>query len=73
MLFRSGIGDRLTPIISSGIELAGKVVITFTLVPFMGYWGVIVSEPIVWVLMVIPLIVQLIKNPAFARGKNNGG
>ena len=68
-----GIGDRLTPIISSGIELAGKVVITFTLVPFMGYWGVIVSEPIVWVLMVIPLIVQLIKNPAFARGKNNGG
>ena len=65
-----GIGDRLTPIISSGIELAGKVVITFTLVPFMGYWGVIVSEPIVWVLMVIPLIVQLIKNPAFARGKN---
>ena len=68
-----GIGDRLTPIISSGIELVGKVVITFTLVPFMGYWGVIVSEPIVWVLMVIPLIVQLIKNPAFARGKNNGG
>ena len=68
-----GIGDRLTPIISSGIELAGKVVITFTLVPLMGYWGVIVSEPIVWVLMVIPLIVQLIKNPAFARGKNNGG
>ena len=68
-----GIGDRLTPIISSGIELAGKVVITFILVPFMGYWGVIVSEPIVWVLMVIPLIVQLIKNPAFARGKNNGG
>ena len=68
-----GIGDRLTPIISSGIELAGKVVITFTLVPFMGYWGVIVSEPIVWVLMVIPLIVQLIKNPAFAREKNNGG
>lgn len=55
------------------ILLAGKVVITFTLVPLMGYWGVIVSEPIVWVLMVIPLIVQLIKNPAFARGKNNGG
>ena len=52
---------------------SAKVVITFTLVPLMGYWGVIVSEPIVWVLMVIPLIVQLIKNPAFARGKNNGG
>lgn len=64
-----GIGDRLTPIISSGIELAGKVIITFTLVPLMGYWGVILSEPIVWVFMVIPLIVQLVKNPAYARGK----
>ena len=64
-----GIGDRLTPIISSGIELAGKVIITFTLGPLMGYWGVILSEPIVWVFMVIPLIVQLVKNPAYARGK----
>lgn len=64
-----GIGDRLTPIISSGIELVGKVIITFTLVPLMGYWGVILSEPIVWVFMVIPLIVQLVKNPAYARGK----
>ncbi|MGN0319647.1 MAG: MATE family efflux transporter [Lachnospira sp.] len=64
-----GIGDRLTPIISSGIELVGKVIITFTLVPLMGYWGVILSEPVVWVFMVIPLIVQLVKNPAYARGK----
>lgn len=64
-----GIGDRLTPIISSGIELVGKVIITFTLVPLMGYWGVILSEPIVWVFMVIPLIVQLVKNPAYAKGK----
>ena len=57
-----GIGDRLTPIISSGIELAGKVVITFTLVPLMGYWGVIVSEPIVWAVMVIPLIVSMVNS-----------
>lgn len=34
--------------IKVGFELAGKVVITFTLVQFMGYWGVIVSE-LVWV------------------------
>lgn len=58
-----GIGDRVTPIISSSIELAGKVLITLFLVPRLGYWGVIVAEPIVWVLMVIPLIVRLAGNP----------
>ena len=58
-----GIGDRVTPIISSMIELVGKVVIVIVLVPRLGYMGVIVSEPIVWVLMVIPLIVQIIRTP----------
>ena len=58
-----GIGDRVTPIISSMIELVGKVVIVIVLVPKLGYMGVIVSEPIVWVLMVIPLIVQIIRTP----------
>lgn len=64
-----GIGDKVTPIISSGIELVGKVIITFTLVPFLKYWGIIVAEPIVWVLMVIPLIISLHRNPAYAKGK----
>ena len=58
-----GIGGRVTPIISSMIELVGKVVIVIVLVPKLGYMGVIVSEPIVWVLMVIPLIVQIIRTP----------
>lgn len=64
-----GIGDRVTPLVSSGIELVGKVIITFSLVPFLDYWGVILAEPIVWVLMVIPLIVKLLRHPAFARVK----
>ena len=45
------------------IELVGKVVIVIVLVPKLGYMGVIISEPIVWVLMVIPLIVQIIRTP----------
>ncbi|MGN0316604.1 MAG: MATE family efflux transporter [Lachnospira sp.] len=64
-----GIGDRVTPLVSSGVELVGKVVITFTLVPLLGYWGVIIAEPIVWVLMVIPLIYSLLKTPAFKKQK----
>lgn len=58
-----GIGDRITPLISSGFEMVGKVVITATLVPWLDYTGVIIAEPIVWFIMVIPLIVQIIRTP----------
>ena len=54
-----GIGDRITPLISSGIELVGKAILTATIVPAMGYNGVILVEPIVWVVMVIPLVVRM--------------
>lgn len=61
-LFRNsmqGFGDTRTPIFSSSLELMGKVLISAFLVPAIGYWGVIVAEPIVWVIMVIPLIVKM--------------
>lgn len=58
-----GFGDALTPVISSGVELVGKVLIAMFLAPAVGYWGIIVAEPIVWFFMVIPLIVQLLRNP----------
>ncbi len=53
-----GMGDTKTPLISSLVELAGKVVITYTLVASMGYFGVIITEPIVWMVMVVPLITK---------------
>ena len=37
--------------------------IAVTLVPLLGYTGVIVAEPIVWIIMVIPLIVKIFKMP----------
>ncbi|MDO4490344.1 MAG: MATE family efflux transporter [Lachnospiraceae bacterium] len=54
-----GIGDRITPLISSGIEMAGKVILTYTLVPTFLYDGVIWVEPIVWVVMILPLISRM--------------
>lgn len=54
-----GFGDTKTPLISSFIELAGKVAIAYLLVPTAEYMGIIVSEPIVWVLMVIPLLISI--------------
>ncbi len=55
-----GMGDHITPVISSGLELGGKVVIALTLARFMGYWGIIIAEPIVWAIMVIPLIISIV-------------
>lgn len=62
-----GVGVHRTPIISSGIELIGKVSVVMFLAPRIGYMGIILAEPIVWVLMVIPLIIRLMKHPVMAK------
>lgn len=54
-----GLGERITPLISSSLEMIGKIVIAATLVPWFGYTGVIVAEPLVWFIMVIPLVVKM--------------
>lgn len=58
-----GLGEHITPLVSSSLEMAGKIVIAQTLVPWLGYSGVIVAEPIVWFIMVIPLLVQIFRMP----------
>ena len=58
-----GIGDHITPIVSSFIELIGKVLIAIYLTPYLKYMGIILAEPIVWVLMVIPLIIRIYTIP----------
>ncbi len=62
-----GMGDHITPVISSALELAGKVAVAFLLTPILAYWGIIIAEPIVWTIMVIPLIISLV-----IRLKKNG-
>ena len=56
-----GFGDYKTPVLSSFIELIGKLVFTFVFVKIFGYWGIIWTEPVIWFLMVMPLIVMSIK------------
>ncbi len=60
-----GFGDTKTPLFSSFIELAGKVAIAYLLAPVVGYMGVIISEPVVWTLMVIPLLVNIKRSSMF--------
>ncbi len=64
-----GIGDHITPIVSSSIELVGKVLVVMFLVPVLGYMGIILAEPIVWVVMVIPLLVRMFTNPLLKKAK----
>lgn len=64
-----GIGDSITPIISSAIELITKVAVALLLTPYLGYMAIILAEPISWVLMVIPILWKLGRNPIFAKSK----
>lgn len=69
-LFRNsmqGFGDSKTPVFSSSLELLAKVVAAFLLAPRIGYWGIIVSEPVAWFVMVIPLVVNTLRNPIFKQ------
>ena len=62
-----GFGDSKTPVFSSALELLTKVVAAFLLAPAIGYWGIIVSEPIAWFIMVIPLVINTFRNPVLRK------
>ncbi len=67
-----GLGDHITPLISSGLEMVGKIVIANTLVPWMGYRGVITCEPLVWFIMVVPLLIQIFRMPVLKKNTKLG-
>lgn len=64
-----GLGERVVPVISSFLEMGGKVVIAATLVPMLNYTGVILAEPIVWFIMVIPLLIKIFRMPVLKENK----
>jgi len=43
-----GLGRSVVPIIASFIELTWKVLTVIIMIPIFGYFGVILSEPIIW-------------------------
>ena len=59
-----GLGRKIIPLVSSFVELVIKVSSAKLLVPVFGYVGVAFTEPISWIVMIIPLIVAyLVKTP----------
>lgn len=57
-----GVGIRIMPLFASGVELAGKFVVAFILVPKLDYLGVCISEPITWILCSLLLVISLFTN-----------
>lgn len=56
---------KLVPVLSSVIELVGKLLFTWLVVPFTGYLGVCFTEPVVWTAMMLFLAFFYLRNPLF--------
>ena len=50
-----GIGRKLQAVASSVIELISKIVFVIFIIPKLGYPGVIITEPVIWVFMTAQL------------------
>ena len=50
-----GMDRKIEPLISSCIELICKIAFVLFIIPVFGYMGVVLTEPIIWVLMVLQL------------------
>ena len=57
-----GLGKKLTPLTSSFIELFGKILFVISVIPSLGYLGVILCEPLIWIPMTIQLYFALRKH-----------
>lgn len=57
-LFRftlQGLGQKIVPLVSSLIEMGLKILFALVVIPQVGYFGVIICEPVIWVLMALQL------------------
>ena len=51
-----GLGEKVIPLISSVIELVGKIIFVAFIIPRLGYLGVILCELLIWVVMTVQLV-----------------
>lgn len=62
-----GLGSKILPLISSVIELLGKILFTALIIPALGIWGIILCEPLIWCVMTIQLAFVFIRHPIFKK------
>ncbi len=56
-----GLGAKLLPLVSSFMELAGKILFTILIIPHLGTFGIILCEPLIWTVMAIQLTWAFVK------------
>lgn len=66
------IGQKILPVMSSIIELIGKIVFVIIFIPRFGYNAVIVCEPVIWVLMDVELLLAFWLNPYIRKSAYDG-
>lgn len=57
-----GLGKKIVPLISSIIECIGKILFVLFFVSSLGYFGIIICEPIIWCFMCMQLAYAFYRN-----------
>ena len=53
-----GLGRKVVPLVSSTIELLAKFIAVGFVTPVLGYFGVCILEPVIWVLCAIVVTID---------------
>lgn len=56
------LGQKVLPVISSIIELIGKIIFVIFIIPKLGYLGVMICEPFIWIFMAAQLLYAFYNN-----------
>lgn len=62
-------GSKVLPVMSSIIELIGKILFVVLFVPKFHYQAVIFCEPVIWCFMAVELVLSLWRNPHIQAAK----
>lgn len=65
-----GIGEKMLPLISSIIELVGKILFVALLIPHFQYEAVIWCEPVIWCVMTAQLLISFYTCPFMREAKD---
>lgn len=65
------IGSRILPLISSFTEIVVKFAFVVLLIPHLGYFAVIICEPIIWTIMTIQMVIALYGNRSMRAAKGS--
>lgn len=63
------LGQKILPLISSIMELIGKILFVIFVIPKLGYLGVMLCEPLIWIFMAIQLSYAFYTNDYIKRLK----